>query len=296
MALPKVFTKTLGAASSTSIILASPSQNASAGVALTLNGSTTPYLSTTASSAVLPGVVTIPVASVTGLVVGETVSDSTTSSALVKGTTVVAVDTTSVNIWPPVAGSSGIGSGDTLVFTGPAIIDTATASNNAIGRRVVLAYGGSDANFTVVGTNSTGNITTDTIVGASGAGQSNLDFVTVTSITPVTSGPTGITAGTNGVGSSPWWTTNFYSNNDVNIGLDVEVVSGSVNYTVQHTYDDPNNLQAGTLYPEAFNHPVLSSQNASLDGAYTTPIAAVRVLINSGTGELRMRIIQSGIG
>ena len=51
------------------------------------------------------------------------------------------------------------------------VIDTATAANSAIGRRVVVAYSGSDCNWAVGGTNSTGNAITDTIVGSSGAGQ-----------------------------------------------------------------------------------------------------------------------------
>ena len=287
----KVFNKTLAASGSTKI---ATSQSVSANASFILNGSATPYLSTTSSSAVAVGVTVIPVVSVTGVVVGCTISDSTASTAFVSGTKVTAVGTASVSVWPPVSGSVGVGSGDTIVFTGPAIIDTASSTNDAIGRRVALAYTGTSA-FTIVGTNSNGNVITDTLASAASTNQSNLDFVTVTSITAGSS-ITGATAGTNGVGSSPWWTTNFYSNNDVNIGIDVEVVTGSVNYTIQHTFDDPNNLFDSITYPLPANHPVLNQQNATLDGAYTTPISAARVLINSGTGQIRVRFLQSGIG
>lgn len=287
----KVFNKTLAASGSNNI---ATSQSVGAGANFVLNGSTTPYLSTTSSAAAAVSAVVIPMTSTTGVVVGCVISDSTASTAFVTGTQVVAVSSTSVTVWPPVAGAVGVGSGDTIVFTGPAIIDTASSTNDAIGRRVALAYTGTSA-FTIVGTNAYGNVITDTLASAASSNQSNLDFVTVTKITAASS-ITVATAGTNGVGSSPWWTTNFYSNNDVNIGLDVEIVTGSVNYSIQHTYDDPNNLFDSITYPEAFNHPVLNQQNASLDGSYTTPIAAARVLINSGTGQLRVRFLQSGIG
>jgi hypothetical protein len=295
MATSKVFTKQLAASGSTNI---ATSQSVSANTTAVLNGTAASFLSTTSTAAALPGATVIPLTSVTGIVVGAIVSDSTTASAFVMGTVVTAVGTSSVQVWPPVAGAAGVGNGDTIVFSGIATIDTATSTNSAIGRRVVVAYSGTDTTFAVVGTNSTGNTISDTITGVSGAGQSNLDFVTVTSITPAGS-VTGFTAGTNTTGSSPWWPTNIQSNNDVNIGFGVEVIgSGTVNYSVQHSYDDPNNLLGGATFPEAFNHPVVANQNASLDGSYTWPVSAIRVIINSFTGtvELRVRILQAGIG
>lgn len=183
-----------------------------------------------------------------------------------------------------------------LVSGGVATIDAATAANSAIGRRVIIAYTGTDTSFTITGTNSTGNVITDTAVGSAGSAQSNLDFVTVTSITPVGGGLTDVTAGTNGVGSSPWWLVNWYGKPPTNIGVGVELVTGSANYTIQHTYDDPNNLLAGLTYPIPFNDSVLVNQTATNDGLVVVPIKALRVLINSGTGELRVRFVQAGVG
>jgi hypothetical protein len=182
------------------------------------------------------------------------------------------------------------------VSGGIATIDTSTAANTAIGRRVAIAYTGTDTSFTIVGTNSTGNPITDVAVGSSGAAQSNLDFVTVSSITPVGGGLTGLTAGTNGVGSSPWVTWNWRVSPPFNISMAVELVSGSANFTVQHTYDDPNNLTNGILYPLPFNSATINGQTSTIDGAYSTPVIATRVLINSGTGEIRCRFVQVGIG
>ena len=178
-------------------------------------------------------------------------------------------------------------------------IDTATAAKSAIGRRVIITSGGNDSgiNWTVVGTNGSGNKISDTFAGSSGgAAQSNLDFVTVSSITPSGSVATTAIAGTNGVGSSSWMTLNWHATSVMNVGFAVELVSGACNFTVQHTYDDPNNLLGGAAYPLPFNSSVVNGASASVDGVYSTPIAAIRVLINSGTGEIRVRVLQSSIG
>lgn len=202
------------------------------------------------------------------------------------------------NICASQSGSAGtaLTLNGSAVSGGVATIDNATAANVAIGRRVVLAYTGTDTSFTIVGTNGTGNAITDTGVGSSGSAQSNLDFVTVTSITPVGGGLTGVTAGTNGVASSPWVTWDWRGKSPFSLGMAVELVSGAVNFTIQHTYDDPNNLPAGVGYPLAFSSPVINGASATVDGAYATPVVATRVLINSGTGEIRVRFVQGGVG
>lgn len=290
MSVPIVFTKSLGTAHSNGI---AASQSVSANTAFVLNGSLTNYLSTTSSAAAAAGKVVIPMTSTTGVTVGQVVTDST-AAALVTGTVVVAVSSSSVTIWPPVGGP-GVGSGDTIVFTGVASIDAFNATtNSANGRRVVVAYTGTDGNFTVIGTNAGGATVTDVFAGSGGAGQSNLDFVTVSKITPVNS-LTGATAGTNGVGSSPWSTPNWHTT-PLNLSFAVEIVSGAVNYTIEHTYDDPNNLLGSATYPLNFQNATVNGVSANAEGVYALPIAAIRVLINSGTGQLRVRYLQAGIG
>ena len=76
--------------------------------------------------------------------------------------------------------------------------------------------------------------------------------------------------------------------NPFNVGIGV-VVSGTVNYTIQHTFDDP----AGS--PTWFNHPTLASLAANADGNYAFPIRALKVLVNSGAGSATATIIQAGI-
>jgi hypothetical protein len=185
------------------------------------------------------------------------------------------------------------------VAGGVATIDTASSTNSAIGRRVLLTSGGDDSGitFTVTGTNANKQTISDTFAGgAIGTAQSNLDFVTVTGVTHTGSVAGTLTIGTSGVGSSPWQTWNFLGYPPMNLGVAVEIVSGAVNYTIQYTYDDPNSLSTGVSFPLPFSQAALTAQSTTLDGTILTPIVATRVLINSGTGVIRVRVLQAGIG
>lgn len=196
-------------------------------------------------------------------------------------------------------GSGAITLNGAAVTAGVATIDTAGAANTAIGRRVIITSGGNDTGitFTVTGKTGGGQVQSDTFAGANGgAAQSNLDFVTVTGITHTGSVAGTLTAGTNGVGSSPWLTLNWHATSSMNTAFAVELVSGAANFTIQYTYDDPNNLLGGATYALPFNTAVIVGATATADGALALPIAAIRLLINSGTGALRTRIVQSSIG
>lgn len=95
------------------------------------------------------------------------------------------------------------------------------------------------------------------------------------------------------VTSSPvvldYWVSPF------NISLSV-TVTGTVNYTVQYTFDviDPN-----TWVPSSgnwVNHPNLSSKTATLDSNLAYPATAVRIIQNSGSGSCLFTVIQAGVG
>lgn len=74
-----------------------------------------------------------------------------------------------------------------------------------------------------------------------------------------------------------------------NIGFGV-VVTGTVNYTVQHTFDDP-----AVGFTTWFDHPTVASQATSQDGNYAFPVTGIKVLVNSGGGTATMNLIQAGI-
>lgn len=74
----------------------------------------------------------------------------------------------------------------------------------------------------------------------------------------------------------------------VNIGL-AFVVSGTVNYTMQVTFDDPN------AFTTWFDDSTVASKTANFTSSITTPVTGVRFKINSGSGSVTMSAVQAGI-
>jgi len=93
-----------------------------------------------------------------------------------------------------------------------------------------------------------------------------------------------------GTGSSSVVPLDHYQS-PFNVGFGV-VVSGTVNYTVQHTFDD---IFDASVTPVWFNHPTIASLAANADGNYAFPVRAVKVLVNSGAGTATMTVIQAGM-
>lgn len=90
-----------------------------------------------------------------------------------------------------------------------------------------------------------------------------------------------------GAGSTAWVPVD-YAQNQFKIGFGV-VASGTVDYTVEHTFDD---VFDSSVTPTAFSHADVAAQTASADGNYAFPIAAIRVTVNSGTGSATLTILQ----
>jgi len=76
-----------------------------------------------------------------------------------------------------------------------------------------------------------------------------------------------------------------------NVGIGV-VVTGTVNYTIQHTFDD---FQNASVTPTWFSHATLAAQSANADGNYAFPVRGIKVLVNSGSGTATATIIQAGM-
>lgn len=75
------------------------------------------------------------------------------------------------------------------------------------------------------------------------------------------------------------------------LGIGV-VVSGTVNCTIQHTFDD---VLDPAVTPVWFSHATLASLTANADGSYVYPVRAVKILVNSGTGSATATVIQAGM-
>lgn len=167
-------------------------------------------------------------------------------------------------------------------------------------RRVLLTFGADESavTFTIVGTKNTGQTITEDLAGTATTAQSLLDYATVVSIYASAATSGALTAGTNGVGSSDWASIDF-NVTPVNVGFAV-VVSGTVNWTVQWTYDSfffPTGLPyiQGDGIPTPFTTSDFSGKTQNLDGFLQEPISGVRLLINSGTGTATLTILPAGI-
>lgn len=150
-------------------------------------------------------------------------------------------------------------------------------------------------NFTVEGTNLAGDVLSETLPGVNNSTTyTALDFYTVTSVTNDAALAGNVTIGTNGIGGSPWVRFDDYAPNGVAIQC---TVSGTVNYTVQQTLDDPNSA-LNAVAPAAMTW--VSSSDTNVVGATTTqqtnynftPIFA-RILLNSGTGTVTATFLQA---
>ena len=93
-----------------------------------------------------------------------------------------------------------------------------------------------------------------------------------------------------GVGSSSTAPLDTYEN-PFNVGIGV-VVSGTVTYSIQHTFDD---IQNAAVTPVWFNHPTLNAQSANADGNYAFPVRAIKVLVTAGAGSATATIVQAGM-
>ena len=158
---------------------------------------------------------------------------------------------------------------------------------------VTITSAGNDSSitFTIYGTNNSGAVLSETVTGANaGTATSTLSFKTVTRV--ATSGATASTVevGTAQSGQTDWIPLDIYTPNQVtNISV---TVSGTINYTVQYTNEDPFNLsiaQQVVAHPTAALTGATTSQTA---GATTTLMRAVRFKVNSGSGTGRVTIVQ----
>lgn len=169
-------------------------------------------------------------------------------------------------------------------------------------RRVQITTGGSESGktMTIVGTTFGDTTVTDVVSLPSSATTvaSAIDFKTVTSMTISSTAGAALTVGTNGTAGSPWFQPDPSLSGNVSIQV---AVSGTVNYTIQQTLNDPNINTAILPYQMTW----LSSSDASVVGAtasaqsnYLFLPSYSRVFLNSQTnpGYVIVTYIQASGG
>lgn len=74
-----------------------------------------------------------------------------------------------------------------------------------------------------------------------------------------------------------------------NVGFGV-VATGTVTYTIQHTFDSP-----GTGFTTWYPHPTIAAKSDNQDGNYAFPVSGIKVLVTAGAGTATLNLIQAGI-
>lgn len=96
-----------------------------------------------------------------------------------------------------------------------------------------------------------------------------------------------------GVGNSPVYAMDLYIS-PANVGLAV-VVSGTITYKVQYTFDDVFASGYSPASGNWFDHPTLTG-SASLNSNVSYPATGIRLITTAGTGSATLTIIQAGGG
>ncbi len=180
--------------------------------------------------------------------------------------------------------------------TGAAFTLTTTSMSDNMAHKITVnnltANDHSGGTLAIVGTDGDGNAQTETLTGPAGSVgvTSAKTYLTLASVTPnatwgADTASIGITAVSNGK-TIPV----DYTQSPFDLGL-VGEVTGTINFTVQYTYDDCRLSTVGLNY---FALSALTSKTANTDANMTTPIMGVRMLVNSVTtgGTVKLGIIQ----
>lgn len=178
------------------------------------------------------------------------------------------------------------------VVSGVAILDMA--------RRVLFTPAGAEAGngtvWTIYGTDWNGNSISETLAGVDNpaTAQSLYDYKTVTRIAVNKAQAGAVTVGTSSVASSrPIFLDTFAP---APTAIQVSV-SGTVNYTVRQSLDNPNVISGGYTAVVWLNHPdsALVAATASAQGNYAYIPQIVEIVLNSGTGTVTMTVIQADV-
>ena len=171
---------------------------------------------------------------------------------------------------------------------------TLVASTITPPRFVTITSAGDDTGitFTIVGVGPNNETQTETVTGANaGAATSTKTFASVESISASGATANDVEAGVAQSGYSQWIPLDIYVPNQVTTIS--ATVSGTINYSIQYTNEDPFDH---SFVHQAVAHPAsggaFTGASTSQTHFTTTLMRAVRYLINSGDGSIRLTITQ----
>lgn len=147
-------------------------------------------------------------------------------------------------------------------------------------------------NFTLFGTDDQGRVISEVLAGPNANTVSSvLNYKTITRIAVSAAVGTNVTADTVGTGASVEIPVDLYVN-AFNVTLATEI-TGVVNYTIQYTFD---NVFDGTGGPYNWASVTnMQAQTTNQNTVQTQPVRAFRILTNSGTGTVKLLVVQAGL-
>ena len=95
-----------------------------------------------------------------------------------------------------------------------------------------------------------------------------------------------------GTGSSGVYIPDTFLN-PFNIGIGC-IVTGTVTFTVQHTFDDVFSPTFSAGSATWFPNSGITDKSANTDGNYAYPVNGIRVTVTAGTGSVTVKLLQAG--
>lgn len=179
-----------------------------------------------------------------------------------------------------------------LVVGGVAVLDRP--------RRVIVTSAGNDSTvtFTAYGTDFSGQALVASVAGAAiGAADFGVSFATITRITTSAATAAAITVGTNTVADSRPIQLDRFGFAPTSLQVSV---TGTVNYTIQQTLDDPNGIDgfgtptglAAMVWVNSAD-PTVVAATATAQSNYAYVPNCTRIVLNSGTGSVTYTVLQA---
>ena len=165
-------------------------------------------------------------------------------------------------------------------------------------RRVLFTSSGTDTGitFTVTGFDVANNPQSEVLTGGSNGSPvyTVLDYLTVSSIVASGASAGTVSVGTNGIAGSAWVRLDDWAMSQVAIQA---TVSGTINYTLQQTLDDPNDpsspvAESSITWVNSSDSAVVSA-TATAQSNYAYAPKMARVLVNSGSGTVTVTYTQA---
>lgn len=196
----------------------------------------------------------------------------------------------------------GVTAGTFIVFPAQTVTSTTIYGNQVVTldqpRQVLITTGANESakTITIVGTDWAGTLITETVTGPSTSTAATAQsFLTVTQAYISANATGALTLGTNTVASTPWVRLDGWASGQVAIQASV---SGTANYTIQSSMDDPNGVVNIT---SPANMTWVNSDDLGVVGANTTQATTltaaplwVRGVLNSGNGTVTVTVQQAG--